>query len=417
GSGGSGGAIYLVVAGTLDGGGSMTADGGDGATGTTDNGGGGGGGRISITHAGGTFGFSSASLTVAAGAAGTGGTGLEEPGAKGTVYVLDSSTSAVSIYHGFTYDDVDHSVTTWTTDSSATNQYCTAGIVTPSVTAATLSLDGVITCTSASLTSFNFIATSSFVLASGFTLDASGSKHDADIDFTIPTSDDQVWTNVTITLPGSDNPNTDDEGGFFTIDDIIDLELAGTTSVNGNVSFTNLTGFTLGASASLNASEYGCTADWSGYGSGPNGSNVCASGVSFGGNGGGGGGGSGHGGAGGVSSASVVGGLAYDSLTAPVLIGSAGGADGSGYGGNGGGLIRIEVDAGDMSWNGAMSANGGTGLVSTNGGGGGAGGSVYITVSGTLSGTYVGVPVTVFGGTGGDGTADGGGGGGGRVRV
>ena len=420
GSGGSGGGVYLNITGAWDGSGSITADGGDGADGTTDAGGGGGGGRIAVLHDNGTFVPTSVNLTVAAGSAGTAsseGSPLTEAGDKGTVYTNDSDTGTVTIFHGFTYAETDHSVTRWTMDSSATNQYCESGIASPSISAGTLDLAGTIDCDSSSLTSFNLSATSEFNMGSGFTFNLSDATHDADSDWTIPDGDDQIWTNVTISMPGSSNPNTDDEGGVFTIDDVITIDVAGTSAINGNMELTNLDGFTLGASASLNASQYGCTANWSGLGSGPDSSNICTSnGQGSGGNGTG-GGGSGHGGAGGTSSGGASGGSTYGSATAPVLIGAAGGADGSGRGGNGGGLVRIEVDAGNMTWNGAITADGGTGVTAGSvGGGGGAGGSVYITVSGALSGSTG--SVSADGGLGADTSgSDGGSGGGGRVRV
>lgn len=121
--------------------------------------------------------------------------------------------------------------------------------------------------------------------------------------------------------------------------------------------------------------------------------------------------GAGHGGAGGAGGASsfMPGGVAYDSVSAPLDAGS-GGAGGANYyaqGGNGGGAVWIEAPR--VLVNGTITADGRAGGSSY--AGGGAGGSVYITC-------------TRFAGTNGLVSADAGsgqlvsgGGGGGRISV
>ncbi|MEY4744419.1 MAG: hypothetical protein RL272_364, partial [Candidatus Parcubacteria bacterium] len=97
GGGGAGGSVY-VTAGTINGTtGSFEAKGGNGADSSND-GGGGGGGRISVNHGGGSFAFDSTDFNVAGGTA----AGTATAGTKGTVYVKNTATNDVTIYHGFT---------------------------------------------------------------------------------------------------------------------------------------------------------------------------------------------------------------------------------------------------------------------------------------------------------------------------
>lgn len=122
----------------------------------------------------------------------------------------------------------------------------------------------------------------------------------------------------------------------------------------------------------------------------------------------GGSGGAGHGGEGGYGSniSGWKGGHAYDSITAPMDMGSGAYSSGAAVGGTGGGCIRLLIN-GVLALTGNISANGGNG---TAGGGGGSGGSVYITAASvTGAGT-----VSVDGGAAGD-PSKGGGGGGGRI--
>ncbi len=407
--GGSGGSIYITVTGALSGStGTFSADGGAGGNGSSQDGGGGGGGRISLSYGSSTFdGMGSEDFTV------TGGTadGSAVAGGVGTVYVKNTGGNSVTIYHGFTFDDTDYSVTNWTMDASADAMNCEAGTATPSITASgTLALDGTLSCDIATITSFNFSAGTAMTVGSGTVMSIAG--RGADVDFNIPASDDQTWTNFTFT-GGAE--------GLFTIDDAIDIELAGTTAINANAQWTALVDLTIGSSASINANAKGCQNLNNDDGFGPSGSNVCAEGTAGTGYGKGwnitnhGSEGAGHGGGGGAGSSHDQFGATYGSPTAPVLFGSSGGTSSSLAGGNGGGYIRLNI-TGAFTDDGAISVDGGAGSAGTGGGGGGSGGSIYITVAGALSGSTG--TFSADGGNGGDGSSgDGGGGGGGRISL
>ncbi|MEY4745173.1 MAG: hypothetical protein RL272_1118, partial [Candidatus Parcubacteria bacterium] len=229
--GGAGGSIYITTA-TINGTtGTFSADGGNGAGGSF-YGGGGGGGRIALVHQGGSFTFSSSAFTVSGGASG-GGTAVA--GTKGTVYVVNTQGTGpttddeVTIYHGFTYEDVDYSVGYWIVDASATNQYCASTAVTPSISAGAIKIGGTLTCgpdsvnsgqNATGVTSFNLSASSSFdALAS---TSWSLTNTNADMDWNIPAGDNQTWTNVTVTGP---------KEGDFTINDAVAITLSGTSAV------------------------------------------------------------------------------------------------------------------------------------------------------------------------------------------
>lgn len=405
--GGSGGSIYIVTAG-IAGSGTFESKGGDGADGTAEDGGGGSGGRIAITYTSSTFSFDSSDFDVAGGS----GPDLAEDGTKGTVFLEETDANIVNIYHGFAYDDTDYSETSWTIDSTATNQHCLSGTATPSISAGTLVLAGTIDC-EAAVTSFNFSATSSFAIATGTTLTIADSG--ADVDFTIPASNDQTWTNVTF--------NGGAEGSF-TINDAISIDLAGTTAINSNVDWTNLTGLTIGSSASITADGMGCQALTSGNynGSGPN-PTACAqdgSGFGDGQNSTLGGQGGSHGGQGGAGEGLSSGGTVYGDPLAPTLLGASGGSNGNtDVGGAGGGAVRLGLASGTFTHNGTIRAHGSAGVNDAGTGaraaGGGAGGSIYVTAL-TIDGS-----TGVFQANGGNGvddsSEDGGGGGGGRIAI
>jgi len=131
-------------------------------------------------------------------------------------------------------------------------------------------------------------------------------------------------------------------------------------------------------------------------------------------------GGAGYGGIGGQGANAASGGVAYGSSTwmAPTDIGSGGGAAPSATGGSGGGAIKINA-TGILTNNGTISANGGNGIVFSNGrgSGGGSGGSIWVTVN-TLDGSGV---FSAKGGNGGTNSDPsryaGGGGAGGRISL
>ncbi|MDP2631295.1 MAG: hypothetical protein Q8P30_00825, partial [Candidatus Uhrbacteria bacterium] len=421
GGGGSGGSLYILASGAINGSGTFSADGGDGADATTDNysGGGGGGGRMHIEHSGGSFSFSNASVTATEGV----GPELADDGTKGTAYVLNTSSDTATIYHGFTYDDTDISVTTLTMDSSATNQYCNSSAVSPSITAGTLNLGGSLLCNATnapSLTSFNFSASSDFNVASATNFEIS--TRNADVDFNIPASDSQTWSGVTVATPPE---------GYFTIDDSVAITLSSGSAISGNVQWTNLTSLTLDNGTVIGANAKGCENIGNGPGYGPNGSNVCTLSTAGFGNGNfnnlRGTGGGGYGGDGGdgttrtvYANASGDGGVTYGAGLAPTWFGSSGGSAWltQAVGGSGGGVIKITT-SGNITNNGVISVDGGNGgsVDPDRAGGGGSGGSLHILVSGTMDGTG---SFSADGGNGADGATanyDGGGGGGGRIHI
>ncbi|MEY4744615.1 MAG: hypothetical protein RL272_560 [Candidatus Parcubacteria bacterium] len=411
--GGAGGSIYVTAA-TINGTtGTYSADGGNGAGGTY-YGGGGGGGRIAITYTGGSVIFGSGDFTVAGG---TSGGGAAVAGAKGTVYVVNTQGTGpatddeVTIYHGFTYQDVDYAAGYWIVDSSATNQYCDSSAISPSITAGTIKIGGTLTCgpntidsgqNATGLTSFNLSASTSFEALASTSWSVTNTN--ADMDWNIPAGNNQTWTGVTIASPVE---------GDFTIDDAIAITLSGSTAVYANARWTALTALTIDSGSSINATAKGCrisATDIPSYA--PNGSNVCSSGATGSASRNGGGGGGGHGGAGGTSGfTSGLGGATYDSATAPVLYGASGA--GAITAGAGGGIVRLTV-SGTLTNNGAVRADAGSATVSSTYGGG-AGGSVYIQ-----TGTYACSSAPTISAVGGNGAGSayyGGGGGGGRVRI
>jgi len=384
GGGGSGGSIYITVTGAFAGStGTFSSDGGDGANDDQRDGGGGGGGRISLNYGSSSFvGLGSEDFTA------TGGTATDSAvaGGDGTVYVKNTTTNAVTIYHGFDYA-ADYSEASWTVDSSATNQSCDgASDATPSITVTgALTLAGTLNCTHASVTGFDTSAGTSATL-SGLT-------------FTMNATD--IWT----------------------MNDAVPVTLTSST-INSNVQWTNMTTLSIDSSSTINANEKGCTETAGSHGFGPNGSNVCTVSTAGWGNGAtinNGAKGGGHGGAGGNGSTITVGGATYGSNTAPVLFGSSGGGVTTvALGGSGGGLIRLQL-TGAFTHNGAISADGGDGGVydsNDRAAGGGSGGSIYVTAGSVIED---GGATGTFSADGGDGAddnnQDGGGGGGGRISI
>ncbi|MFH1631546.1 MAG: hypothetical protein ABIA47_00785 [bacterium] len=407
--GGSGGSVY-VTAGRIDGSGSFQAHGGGGEDDPAYDGGGGAGGRIYITHDSNdsTFSFSGTSVVA------NGGLGPDDAtdGAKGTAYVKNTAAGEVKIFQGFTIDDTDFSETTWIFDASALNLYCNSSAVSPSFTATYLTLNGQLTCDdvdATSLTSMAFSASNTLTLQSGMNWHIT--KLNADVDFTVPNN--QTWTNVTLETPAE---------GLLTIDDSVSINLAGTTAVNANAQWTNLTDLTVGSSAMLSANKKGCYNALNATGFGPNASNVCSQGTAGGGIGNNadnmGLGGGGHGGAGGDGT-TRAGGTTYNDPDNPVLFGSTGGsaAELKARGGNGGGYLKLNV-SGTLDHQGVISASGenGTTWAIERAAGGGSGGSINIT-----TGTYNCSGSGSFSVAGGDGgnmsVQDGGGGGGGMLKI
>ena len=120
--------------------------------------------------------------------------------------------------------------------------------------------------------------------------------------------------------------------------------------------------------------------------------------------------GAGHGGSGGQSAGAngTTGGVAYDSIQQPTLLGSGGGPGYAGVGGAGGGSIKLVV-GGAMRVDGSVTANGANGVNERSGGG--SGGSIWLSAQ-SFTGTGV---LSANGGAG--EPAQGGGGGGGRISL
>lgn len=127
----------------------------------------------------------------------------------------------------------------------------------------------------------------------------------------------------------------------------------------------------------------------------------------------GGGGGGAHGGNGGLPQSPYAGGFPYGSLAQPVTLGSAGGAGYAANGAAGGGAIRVVT--GSLTVDGVLSADGADGgAFSLGAAGGGAGGSLWLETE-TLAGSGV---ISACGGVGPVvSEEDGGGGGGGRIAL
>ncbi|MGA2992935.1 MAG: hypothetical protein ABSD88_20900, partial [Candidatus Korobacteraceae bacterium] len=310
--GGSGGSIY-VTTGTLAGSGTFTANGGSSASSF-----GGGGGRVAVyyTNASGYTGFDTS--------AATGGAG----GTNGTVLFADlthSPTDDLYVYEQFT--------------------------IAPSTVA-----------------TYN-----SITVDNGGTLTIGGGAN-------ITVSSNLILTgNSTLLLQSSNN--SAQVGGAW--------QGAGVT-----ISVANLQ---VDAGSHISADGQGyvgsvCYNPGVGPGGGPLNCNNNGNGGSYGGKGGG------------ADTNSMI---TYGSAWAPTDLGS-GGSGGWGIpgptGGNGGGAIRLII-SGTLTDNGVISANGDPGPVTSSGAGGGSGGSIYVT-TGTLagSGTFTangGSSASSFGGGGG----------------
>lgn len=418
--GGSGGSVYLTV-GTLVGTtGIFLANGGDGGSGYSDGLGGhkgasGGGGRIAIEYSDDNLGLDSTKFLVAPGLP----DGEATPGEFGTVYVKNITSNDVNIYHGFTFVDTDYSVNDWIVDSSATNIYCDQNIdpeATPAILASGhIVWEGEFFCTQP-ISSFNFTA-NDFDITDGAIQLVSGS-----MDLAITPGSTLTWYNAIVN--SIDAATLGNQGSIFSLNNAVDLELTGNTSVSASqVLLMHLSNLNIDSSASINTNTKGCSDNiWgsnNGYGPDPNDSGNCSltpdgydTAKSY--NGGG-----GHGGLGGSGNDNIyAGGQTYDNVFSPEYMGSSGASNLSSlYGGAGGGAVKLQVSD-TFVFNGSISANGGSGAGNgtDQSSGGGSGGSIYVK-TGNLVGTTG--TFQAKGGAGGDGGGswNAGGGGGGRIAV
>jgi hypothetical protein len=328
GGGGAGGSVY-VTAGTLAGSGSFAANGGMGGEA------GGGGGRIAISYTT-NSGFNLAQVMANGGTTGN-------AGAPGTVYLLGASVNLTVSDNLALPPNSNLTFTNITIDNQGSLSLGSG----TSLTANAITVSGA----------------GNFNVGGGSTLNVTGA----------------------ITVTGNSN---------------IVLQATDTTAqVNGSWQGA---GVTINAASIQFDAGSSINGDGQGYAvsAGPGGA---PAGTSAGGS---------YGGLGGIGFALANPGPTYGSATAPTDLGSGGGTRCCGVGGAGGGAIRLVV-SGTLTNNGIISANG----VAAYGGplpvaGGGAGGSVYVA-TGTLAGSG---SFAANGGAGGE--ADGeAGGGGGRVAV
>lgn len=375
--GGSGGSIW-IIADSLVGSGTVSANGGAGGSGGAgegNNGGAGGGGRVQIS-------FNDNSSTITKSAFDGGNNGQNRRGAAGTV-----STSAELII--------------------ANN---TSPTITPSVSTA---LSG--TLNYSSTTFKNYV---DVTMASGASYSGGTTIIQNNAKLTL-LADSTVWSGGTLTIDTGTNTlnipksiSSEPEFGPITIGSgtlqhdshssshlySLILNSTGDISVTGTIN-TNTKGYSGGVTGDVN-------------GKGPGGGDGSTTSKHAGGGAYGGTGGSG----GGTGIQTEVGGTAFGSITQPVDLGSGGGyslGSSGNNGGAGGGAVKLSTSA-NLSITGTISANGGAGgAACCIYGGGGSGGSVWLSAS-TLSGNGT---VTANGGNpGGDGSTAAGGGAGGRVK-
>lgn len=180
------------------------------------------------------------------------------------------------------------------------------------------------------------------------------------------------------------------------------FSLTGAFNIGASGSFTgtltSLSAASASIAGSLSVDGKGYTGN-NGVGDGPGGGAYGGSNYT--------GAGGGHGGKGGDYNGSVLGGSTNDSVSQPVLKGSAGGGVISNMGA-GGGALHVTI-TGTLTVSGTISANGADGWVGANYAGGGAGGSLWIE-TGTLAGAGT---IRANGGA----AQSNGAGGGGRVAV
>ncbi|SHJ79052.1 hypothetical protein SAMN02745216_02253 [Desulfatibacillum alkenivorans DSM 16219] len=409
--GGAGGSIWINT-GTLDGEGSISANGGGGG-GAYGGGGGGGGGRIAVY---------STTDTSAIDMQAYGGWSKWQWGAAGVIY----TKSASQAYGDLIVDNNDIS-------APGTNQVLTTTLTLDNITlrnsgnyvvqeSCGLSIEGVFTgCNSSgNLTNNGAVTLTSSTVLSNVTFTNNGTVYglenldltssaafysngvfDALSDLTVGAGSTVEFQNLTADKPITitnvmvlDTGAITHEANGATQDQILNLHVTGDLDVQAGGSIhASLKGYSGGYGP-----EAGGAADYYKEGAG-----------------GGGYGGRGGDGTMGDGATIGLGGAEYGSVETPSDIGSAGG-NGSCYpGGAGGGAVLLDV-SGTFTLNGTVAANGGDGSGGAScyrDSGGGAGGSVLITAN-SLAGSG---SITANGGAGGGAYAGAGGGAGGRIAV
>ncbi|MGI5841214.1 MAG: fibronectin type III domain-containing protein [Patescibacteria group bacterium] len=407
--GGSGGSIW-INANEITGSSTISADGG-GATNTYyGDGGGGGGGRIALYYDTNSVGLSQIS---AKGGIPQGDHSATQKGGAGTIYLK----AATATNGDFVIDNKDND---WSTSRTR---------VAKTTLPSTLTLDNL------AITNYsNIDYTSSLNVVSSLTLDqksflesSGGITADNLIVHNNATLFSQLGANIVYnTIDWNGGILVDNGGTFAILSSGVDLTIPSGSTLHSNVprSYSNVfidgvlthtenidsevykINYTIGGNLSISSSG-SVNVNGKGFGIGY--------GTGEGTDGADGSGGAAHGGNGGNGRTRAGSIVPYGSATQPVTLGSGGGQV-SGYGGAGGGAIKFIV-GGYIDVGGPISANGNAGpSYSYDGsGGGGAGGSVWIDANEVKGGSTI----SASGGGSADGYSDkdGGGGGGGRIAI
>ncbi len=423
--GAGGGAIHLVVSGTITIDGTVSANGNNGAFEINVSGGGGSGGSLLIEAGA----FAGSGAVRANG--GNGGTGVWKGGggAGGHValfYAANTFTGTVEALGGSGYQLGGPGIVYWATDNRLVIDGNGSNAYAAELPAGSYSFASIELKRSGRLDALGTTSTLTLTAASALTGDGTGKLTVFGILNVPPAPDFQnvaldiqgqlagamditIGTNATLTL----RARTPIRSGPYSLTSIA-VHATGTLILipdnNGNTNYSDDAPFELSVSAFTVDLGGLVTSDGQGYGSaaGP-GAGASSTWTN-------GGGGAGHGGTGGTGGGGFAGGTPYGSVDQPAALGSGGGASNNYPGGAGGGAINLVV-AGTLTLDGAITANGNDGVsASANNSGGGAGGSIWIDAN-VLAGGASGA-IRANGGNGGTSWyGQGGGGAGGRIAI
>lgn len=401
GGGGSGGSIWIVATSLLGDAGNIIADGGN-AGGNNVKGGGGGGGRVALY-------YNSKEPSLGISANGGRPVAPAQHGGAGTVYLKPADQAASLILNltptTWTFTKETLAITPieeeLTLEQLTVSNYANVENLSTMIVnqAAEITTKSFFTNKAAfSTTALNIIGSTVFNESSGsivhgelnwsgadpvMLVDNGGAMFNSSQDLVVP-------TNATFI---SNSPHT---FSSITIDGTVTHAVNDTEQVS-KVNLTAYGNITINSGGVINVDEKGYL-----KGEGP-GQGVDSDL---------GGSGAGYGGIGGSGSNGDDGGTTYGFDHSPNQLGS-GGGNYNNSGGNGGGAVILNA-GGLTTINGMISANGGAGALSdTVSGGGGSGGSIWINTN-SLAGDGV---LRANGGSAVDATTDGGGGGGGRIAL
>jgi hypothetical protein len=391
--GGSGGSIWIIAP-TITGNGSVTANGGNGYN-STSIGGGGGGGRIAMYYT--TYANTLTTLTAYGGTAAAN----DRFGGAGTIYKKPSGQT----YGDLIIDNNDKTSTTFIapigvtkfTQALTLNELILSnnGVLVVSLgdtigyTTLTLSNAGVLIYNDGTFPLFNGTSPLNILGTGILILNKASTFTDMTVEGTVIANAPIIGT--TMNLSGALTTYTN------------------TTADTYRVDVTTSGDFTVTSSGTINLDGKGYRGGISGsvHGQGPGaGLGAASTGGSTGGS---------YGGIGGTGSTALAVSTSYGSVQEPDDLGSGGGGVGANLGGNGGGAIKLII-GGALAQGGTFSVNGtnGVNLGSVVATAGGAGGSVWIDAD-TITGSGT---IRANGGNGYDNSSsDGGGGGGGRIAL